>query len=448
MGLFALLMVSSRGIVDSTLDRQLEDAPLINQAGRQRMLSQKIVKCALAIQGGVDRRAELSAALEEWEAAHRALLAAFSPSGQLGDEGRAIYGRLLALQPTLEAIAGAARALIEGEGGEAEVELILAREGSWLVQMNTAVGEMEALAGEDIAWLETVELWLLGLSLLALAYEALFVFRPAVIGVQVEVEQRVHARLQRAEALEAARAALKAREEFLVNISHELRTPLNAISGALEMLDFTQADGAQREWLGVLRGASADLQRQVYTLLELADHAEDSRESDRVDFEVEALLEALLRSFHVRAAQRGLELEAVVDEDAPRWLRGDAGRLRQLLDQLVDNAVKYTERGQVWVRARRVPGGEGPGVRLQLEVGDTGIGIPEAAQGSIFEAFRQVDGSLRRAANGAGVGLALCKRLVEQLGGEIAVQSSPGVGTVFVITLDVERAEVEAAQAA
>jgi signal transduction histidine kinase len=230
-----------------------------------------------------------------------------------------------------------------------------------------------------------------------------------------------------------AEQASRAKTEFLANISHELRTPMNGVLGMMQLTLDTDLTAEQREFLGVAMSSADSLLRLLNDVLDLS-----TIEAGRVDlvqerFHLSALLEEVRQMFQVEACQRRLHLAALVDESVAGEACGDAGRLKQVLVNLVGNALKFTERGEVRLEARPLESLEpAPGeMLLEFSVTDTGIGIDPSLHQSIFDAFVQADGSLRRRHGGAGLGLAISSRIVRAMGGRISLDSQPGQGSRF-----------------
>jgi len=249
---------------------------------------------------------------------------------------------------------------------------------------------------------------------------------------------------------EEAERANRTKSVFLANMSHDMRTPLNGIMGMTELL--------QKKGLGPEQNRYAEMVRHsAWTLLEIIKDITDfSRlESGRLElsetvFDVREMLEDTLAVFRFETDNKGLELATVVAPNLPMQLKGDAFRLKQVIANLVGNAVKFTQHGQVTVRMFPGDGSgvENDPVRIRVEVEDTGIGIPDEEQQDIFESFRQVDDSYAKKHEGSGLGLAICKQLVTMMGGSIAVDSVLGKGSIF--TFDVLLSlpsEAEASQA-
>lgn len=231
----------------------------------------------------------------------------------------------------------------------------------------------------------------------------------------------------------AALASGKAKAEFLANMSHEIRTPLNGVMGMLELLATTRLDEVQRRYVGGARTASDCLLSLLNDVLDFSKIEAGKIELDPIDFNLRTLLEDVAEVMAPAIHRKGLEIVCEIDADLPPMLMGDADRLRQVVLNLVGNAAKFTERGQVVIRARECPA-ESTDTLIRIEVADSGIGIPDDRRDRLFKLFSQVDASTTRRYGGTGLGLALCQRLVELFGGNIGVESTPGKGSTFWFT--------------
>jgi len=233
--------------------------------------------------------------------------------------------------------------------------------------------------------------------------------------------------------------ANQAKSEFLATMSHEIRTPLNGVIGTMELLARTRLGPEQRDYVDVARESGEALLTIVNDVLDFAKIEAGKLTLRPTELDLVDTLEEVIASFAERAHHKGLELAHLVDENVPTWLRGDPARLRQVLTNLVGNAVKFTEEGQVVVRLGLVDE-HATEARVRFEVVDTGIGIAAADQARLFQSFSQLDGSASRSFGGTGLGLAISKQIVELLGGEVGVESEEGRGSTFWFTACFEKA--------
>jgi two-component system, sensor histidine kinase and response regulator len=254
-------------------------------------------------------------------------------------------------------------------------------------------------------------------------------------GSAVDITDRKVLEVELRRAKEAAEAANRAKDEFLANVSHEIRTPFGAILGMTELALDTPLTDDQRQYLKTVKSAADNLLGIINDLLDFSKIEAGKLELDPAGFSLRAALGDTLRALAVRAHRKGLELIYHVQPDVPDGLVGDAGRLRQVLLNLVGNAIKFTEEGEVMVRVEVASGPAPEGeVGLRFAVRDTGIGIPHDKQGKIFRAFEQEDSSTTRRYGGTGLGLSIAARLVALMGGSITVQSELGRGSTFAFT--------------
>lgn len=255
--------------------------------------------------------------------------------------------------------------------------------------------------------------------------------------VAERTEELAKARVEIMQALEKSEAAARVKSEFLANMSHELRTPLNAVLGMAEVLRDTSLDAEQSRYLATIREGGLSLLETVNQIFEFI-RLEDGHDIPvHEEFPVRACLSSVMSVVTPRLAGTAVTSEWLVDPEVPETIPGDCARLRQILLHLLSNAVKFTRSGKVTLHAAMLRCGESPGV-FQVTVSDTGIGIPPDRLQVIFDAFTQLDASATRARGGLGLGLAISLRLARQLGGDISVESQPGVGSVFRVRLPLQ----------
>lgn len=263
---------------------------------------------------------------------------------------------------------------------------------------------------------------------------------PAVQGVLVDVTSRKEAEAAMQSAKEAAEAASLSKSEFLATVSHEIRTPMNGVLGMTELLLTMGLTQQQRQCAEMVRRSGQTLLAIVDEILDFSKIEAGKLTLEQVEFAFHDTVQEVAVLFSEQAHAKGLELACLIHADVPPTVRGDPLRVRQILSNLVSNAVKFTNQGEVVVTADLIEQAA-ESVTLRCTVRDTGIGIAPEAQARIFEAFIQADGSTTRRFGGTGLGLAICHRLVTLMGGQFGVESVPGEGTTFwfVLTLGVPR---------
>lgn len=245
-------------------------------------------------------------------------------------------------------------------------------------------------------------------------------------------------------AQQAAEQASEAKSRFLATMSHEVRTPLNGVLGLAELLESTPLDDQQRRHLGLLRLSGDNLRTIVDDILDFSRIEAGGMQILEKPFEPRRLVENAVALWRARAFKSGIKLRLDPPVDLPQQVRGDALRVRQVLDNLISNAIKFTPRGSVTVRLEaEVEKSEDTDVqeRIRFSISDSGVGIPADAIGRVFDRFTQVDDSPSRRFGGTGLGLAICRRLVELMGGTLDAESTPGVGSTFRFSLPLKVVE-------
>jgi signal transduction histidine kinase/CheY-like chemotaxis protein len=249
---------------------------------------------------------------------------------------------------------------------------------------------------------------------------------------------RQHAQDALVRAKESAEAASQAKSQFLANMSHEIRTPITGVIGMLQLLQRTSLDDRQDRYAANALSSAETLLTVLGDVLDFSKIEAGKLELEQTVFGLPEVMDGAVRLFAEKAEKKGIELVCQVAEDVPVELRGDPNRLRQILLNLVGNALKFTEHGEVVVRCGCQQSTDGWAV-LRFEVQDTGCGIAPEQQGLIFEAFAQADSSMARTHGGTGLGLAICRQLCELMGGQIGVQSTPGRGSTFWFTVRLQQ---------
>lgn len=451
LSLVACLSIAGQVLIQISLRNQLNDSTVVNIAGRQRMLSQKIAKASLKLKNATSEseflaaKQELLGATSLWKRSHQALQHGDPRLGLPGNNSGQITRLFESINPHYRAIATAVERSLASQGWQdrpAEMDRLAAviqeNEAPFLQGMDRIVFQYNQEAQTRVATLQWIEISLLLTTLVVLCLEGWFIFRPAVRRIRSSLHEIKRVAADLVEARNAAEQASQQKTQFLANVSHELRTPMSAILGMTDLLAKTPLDSRQERLVETTYDAAKSLHQLLSDLLEVSQfEVGPTVELENQPFTPLELCLRTLRMFESVAHQRGIRLVSDMASGSEIIVLGDQDRLRQVLVNLLNNAIKFTDQGEVCLRLS-CESCSPTQAQFRFSVIDTGRGIPENHQQSIFQAFSQVDASdFKR--GGVGLGLSISHKLVSLMGGAIQLQSILGVGSSFSFCLSFDR---------
>lgn len=433
VGLIALTIMLVAFITDYLVRHQVHNAEDLRLSGRQRTISQRIGLLVYQLANTPETLRgvllqELDTALNDFQKGHEFLLGNVRENANEWGHDHTLLRMYLEPPLMVDAQVRDYVARVRGIIRLSPAEITLAQpdvisvvatsKGRLMESLNAITAQQEHDILRRFALLHDVVVVLSCLALLMLAGVALLILRPAINYLQEAQEK-----LQELNALKG---------DFLTNMSHEIRTPMNGIFGMTELLMDSSLNARQQHYVRTLQNSADHLLGLINDILDFSKLEAGEMKLDPIRFNLHATIEDVLEILSPRAREKQLELLLRYAPDVPQFIVSDPGRTRQVLFNLIGNAIKFTDRGYVMVHVERVGEDRLGGVpSLKIRVEDTGIGIAESKIGGLFEKFVQVETGSARARQGTGLGLAISRNLVQLMHGTLSVTSTPGVGTVF-----------------
>lgn len=444
LALIGVTIISSHAFLQYHLSQQKHTASVVNIAGRQRMLSEKITRLAFLLENPnfndqlAKHKAALQEALKLFELSHFGLLQRQEALDLGGENSEVVTEKFAKLSPLFENFLSLGTCFAQPESEScgplqrASYIRLVEVQQRFIAQMNDIVFQYSYEGDAATERIQYLEYFLAGVALLLLALEFFLIFKPTTKSLERQTEIILET-VERAEEAEAnAIAASKAKSEFLSNMSHELRTPMASILGfSDEILDPLVTESEMKRSAKVIRKSGRLLLDLLNDILDFSKIEAGKLDIVKEEVSLAPLISHVETLMRVKADKKNIALKVVLETPVPETITTDSLRLNQILVNLLGNAIKFTEEGAVTLFLNYAPSID----QLEIAVQDTGIGISAEQQESIFEAFKQADSSITRKFGGTGLGLSISLALSKKLGGRISLKSEPGIGTTFRFTL-------------